>query len=347
MDRILSPCGERLGSDLGPEVRRGFTLVELLVVITIIGILVSMLLPAVNQIREAGRQTQCKSNLRQLGVAMDAYHTKHGSLPVGAWYMGVTEGTVWHLVEYGWTALHMILPYIEQQAMYREFNFTPKKTRDTQSYPYVPGSNPRITAQSFRIPVFVCPSDSARGIRPGTTVALSNYVASAGCTNVSTVGDTNRPCKCSHSYNAFYPKPSPRLPGPFRVHNLSLAERRPAISYAMIRDGQSNTIMMGEVRQGCSPHIEAGWVSSTNGCAIISTQIPINDDTCQGVDACQSNGCRSEYNYSTSIGFKGAHPGGAHFLMCDGSVHLLSESIDHQMYQYLGACDDGWPTRIP
>jgi prepilin-type N-terminal cleavage/methylation domain-containing protein/prepilin-type processing-associated H-X9-DG protein len=348
MHGILPPCAKRLGSDAPAELRRGFTLVELLVVITIIGILVSMLLPAVNQVREAGRQAQCKNNLRQLGVAMDAYHTKAGSLPMGAWYNGVTEGKTWHLTEYGWTALVYALPYIEQQSVYGAFDLKPKNTRDSQSYPYVPGSNPRISTLSFRIPTFVCPSDSARGIRPGTTYALSNYVASAGATQVSTTGDTSRPCTCNQPYNVFYPKlPSPRFPGPFRVHNFPQADRRPAITYAMIRDGQSNTIMMGEVRQGCNPHIEGGWVSSTNGCAIISTMIPINYDTCQGVDACSSDGCKSEYNYSTSIGFKAAHPGGVNFVMCDGSVHFFSESIDHQTYQYLGACDDGRPAVPP
>jgi prepilin-type N-terminal cleavage/methylation domain-containing protein/prepilin-type processing-associated H-X9-DG protein len=328
-------------------VRRGFTLVEMLVVITIIGILVSMLLPAVNQVREAGRQTSCKNNLRQIALAMDSYNTKNGSLPYGEWYDAVTEGKTWHQTEYNWNCLVLILPFIDQMSLYSAFEFTPKKVRDREDYPVVPGSNPRITAQSFRISMYVCPSDSSHGVRPGTTIALNSYVGSAGSVTVSATGDSTRPCLCSQPYNTYYPKPSPKLPGPFRVHRTSLAANRPATTYAMIRDGLSNTIMLGEMRYGCSPYAESAWCRSINGSGIVSTIIPINADTCEGVEICSQDGCKSRYNYSMSMGFGGWHPGGANFAMCDQSVHFLSEGIDHQMYQYLGACNDGQPTRVP
>jgi prepilin-type N-terminal cleavage/methylation domain-containing protein/prepilin-type processing-associated H-X9-DG protein len=338
MDRTASP-------------RPGFTLVELLVVITIIGILVSMLLPAVNQVREAGRSTTCKSNMRQLAMAMDLYHAKRGSLPMGAWYSSTGSNENWKLTGFGWTALHLILPYIDQEAIYNAFSFTPRQgdsNAQQNAIPIIPGSNPRRSVKTFVVPNFVCPSDQSRGVVPGSTTALSNYVGSAGATAVSAVGAYN--CKCSQPYNVYVPKnPSPKVSGPFRVHNdTSTWYRRPAVSYPMIRDGQANTILMGEIRYGCSPHIGGGWAVSTNGCGIISTIIPINVYTCEPFQSCQSGDpCKSLNNYSLSVGFKAAHPGGANFSMCDGSVHFLSEGIDHQMYQYLGACDDMQPTRIP
>jgi prepilin-type N-terminal cleavage/methylation domain-containing protein/prepilin-type processing-associated H-X9-DG protein len=346
MDRILSPCPGRLGRGAAGRRRCGFTLVELLVVITIIGILMSMLLPAVNQVREAGRQSQCKNNLRQLALGMDMYHDKRGSLPYGAWYSAEGSDQNWHLTGYSWSAIHLILPYIGQEAIYNCFKYTPYTGPDWYNkVPNVPGSSPAKNIRSFLIPTFVCPSDSVRGVIPGSTITLSNYVGSAGSVGASVEGAYN--CKCPQAFNAYLPKnPSARLPGPFRVHNDTLPyQRRPATSYQMIRDGQSNTIMLGEIRYGCSPHIGAGWVYPCNGCGIITTILPINTDTC--LSTCTGDPCKAMGNYSLSVGFKAAHPGGANFAMCDGSVHLFSESIDHQLYQYLGACDDGHPARVP
>src|SRR5947209_10191645 len=134
---------------------RGFTLVELLVVIAIIGVLVALLLPAVQAAREAARRMSCSSNLRQLGLAMHSYHDTHKILPytTAAWGpSGVTNS----VDNRGWSWNSFILPYIEQQAMYSQINFGD----------FVPVGNNRLLIRN-PIPIAVCPSDGKmKRVRP-------------------------------------------------------------------------------------------------------------------------------------------------------------------------------------
>jgi prepilin-type processing-associated H-X9-DG protein len=110
-----------------------------------------------------------------------------------------------------------------------------------------------------------------------------------------------------------------------------------------ITDGVSNTIFVGEVRPACSEHARAGWAMTNNGNGYCTTLIPINYDTC---DDEATDLCHRPFNWTTEVGFKSAHPGGAQFLFGDGSVHFLGEEIDHQGYQYLGAKGDGNSTPV-
>jgi prepilin-type processing-associated H-X9-DG protein len=106
-----------------------------------------------------------------------------------------------------------------------------------------------------------------------------------------------------------------------------------------IVDGLSNTIFFGEVRPACSEHARNGWLHSNNGNGYCTTIVPINYDTCResGPDP-----CRLYCNWNAEVGFKSLHPGGAHFLLGDGSVRLLKDQIAHQTtYQYLGGKSDG------
>ena len=101
----------------------------------------------------------------------------------------------------------------------------------------------------------------------------------------------------------------------------------------------SKTIFFGEVRPQCSQHVRGGWVASNNGNGYCTTLIPINFDTCNDR---APDPCHRSCNSNTEVGFKSNHPGGANFLIGDGSVQFLEEAIDHQMYQYLGAMNDGY-----
>ena len=107
---------------------------------------------------------------------------------------------------------------------------------------------------------------------------------------------------------------------------------------SQITDGLSKTIFMGEVRVPCSVHAQAGWAFTNNGNGYCTTLIPINYDTCTDT---APDPCHRSCTWNTDVGFKSAHPGGAQFLFGDGSVRLLQDAIDLQMYQYLGAKADG------
>jgi hypothetical protein len=110
-----------------------------------------------------------------------------------------------------------------------------------------------------------------------------------------------------------------------------------------ITDGLSKTIFVGEVRVGCSEHAQAGWAWTKNGNGYCSTLIPINYDTC---DENAPDPCHRPKSWNTGVGFKSAHSGGAEFVFGDGAVHFLNESIDMQLYQYLGAKADGFPVSL-
>lgn len=299
--------------------RRGFTLVELLVVIAIIGILIALLLPAVQSAREAARRMQCQNNLKQLGLALHNYHDTHDTFPPGAFWYNNAENRGSILIQ--------LLPFIEQQNLYNQFDFT--KNVDSQT-----------ALLGSIIPTYVCPSDNNRGLRNGA--AIHNYAASAG----PTPHIDNSSCKCASgaSFNTFtlvVPTSKyggdPDFAGPFY-------RRGKPTTMQDCRDGLSNTIYFGEVRRDCSNHIRQGWMRSNNGNGLVATQVPINFPSC---DDDATDPCNRPCNWSTELAFKSAHGGGAQFVLGDGSVHYFSENIDHNVYQLLGAKADGKSFTMP
>lgn len=328
-------------SVVSPE-SNGFTLVELLVVIAIIGVLVSLLLPAVQSAREAARRSQCMNNLKQFGLGIANYELSKGHLPAGAqvdWLVpDITQ--VWR----GGSILITLLPYMEQQALFDSFDLSRDATEDPIAQLLPDGTPIRSTI----VAGYICPSDSSYD---GSNLneneaAVHNYAASCG---PSDQGGSPSECHCSEywdvestlgieSFGGYGPRTEPA--GPFSRHPAP-----PEISLQSIEDGLSNTIFFGEVLPECSSHNGVGWAGTNNGQGFTNTQPPINYDTCRTERTAPA--CNRKCNFITDQGFKSRHPGGAQFLLGDGSVHFLDEAIDYATYQYLGARLDGQVVSLP
>lgn len=323
------------------KTKNAFTLVELLVVITIIGVLIALLLPAVQAAREAARRMQCGNNLRQIALATLNYEQTHKVLPAGAYmktyavYRSMYKGSI----------LVRLLPYIEQQAIYDAYDFNGRPSEDGSIEGWTfPGTD--VPIRTTVIATYVCPSDDHPPTLDvpitdcdlggeGQTTALHNYSASGGRNLLSDCSA----CACSLSFLQYgepgtkYIDPGPYA-GPFNRVGVCM-------SMADITDGPSNTIFFGEVRPLWSLHVSLGWEHSGNACGFTSTIIPINFDTSVRSWTGPPDACNRYCNWETENGFKSAHPGGINVAAGDGSVHWLSETIDMWAYQWLGGKADG------
>lgn len=307
--------------------RRAFTLVELLVVIAIIGILVALLLPAVQSAREASRRAQCTNNLKQIGLAIHNYHDSLNVLPPGAFWFGAST-------ENRGSVLVHLLPYVEQQNVYDMFDFknnTP--VVDSQTQP-----NGQLIA-ALRIAPYQCPSDNEKTNSAGRP--CHSYAANSG----SGKRTNNGSCACStlngvtvHDvWNAYALSPNYDYPtGPF-----SRYPPHQRLTFADVKDGLSSTLFFGEVRQKCSAHVQGGWIASNNANGLVGTVIPINFNTCKGPTA---NACERNCNWYVELGFKSLHPGGVNFALGDGSVNFVRQNVDHRLYQNWGSISDGQAT---
>jgi prepilin-type N-terminal cleavage/methylation domain-containing protein/prepilin-type processing-associated H-X9-DG protein len=346
------------------KARRAFTLVELLVVITIIGILIALLLPAVQAAREAARRLQCGNNLKQLGVALHNYHAAVGQFPCNINHV-ITYKERWN--DRDWAShLVLLMPYLEQQGFYDSLNFSLNVRPADQTI----GDK---KADQHVVPALVCPSDTARGYL--NDLATTNYAASigsqimqsgSGCNMASIVGtggaefDPDDDGEDWFGFTAVDPECNWAGPGNIRSDcpypeqvSGPFARSTWAASIAEIRDGTSNTIAMGEVRAWCSGYLyRKGWMRSDG--LWFATTAPINFPTCPGEDDVPADsdwggsGCHNKENsWNTNMGFKSRHPGGAQFVFCDGSVHFLAETINHTLYQALGDRRDGEVVSVP
>jgi prepilin-type N-terminal cleavage/methylation domain-containing protein/prepilin-type processing-associated H-X9-DG protein len=355
----------------GPCRRRGFTLIELLVVIGIIAVLIGLLLPAVQKVRESAARLKCQSNLKQIGLALHGFHDAVGFLPPGL----ATEGNNQDCYHTGFTYL---LPYLEQGNVYQLYNF------DRQWYD---GAN--YTAVEQQVPVFFCPSNRTSGTIDLTPfieqwgapmppfVGACDYVLCKGANACLWTDTSGIPPEARGLFNEvqYGSVVYPRGGGPW----VPIPQQ--SVRLTSITDGLSNTIAVGEAAGGNSLYVVAdvnnlsqpavepfvngpakmdqAWGAASvgdyqhpwyAGILAVTAQIgfgpnpmdePMNRrpgmPTILGGDPTGSNAG----GLDRVSGFRSLHTSGCNFLFADGSVHFLNQSIDPYTYRALSTYGGG------
>lgn len=302
--------------------RIGFTLIELLVVIAIIAILIALLVPAVQKVREAAARSQCQNNLKQLGLAVHGYHDVYKMLPQNA------SPNTYGYDDNGksWSWLSQILPYIEQNALYNQgsLNLTPSQR---------PTFNTAKVVHSSQVPVFLCPADSSSQ-KKSTDRANGSTSEGCGSTNYKGVAGSNW---CWGTYtNTGLSGDCNGLDNGDGIFFRS--DDRRTMTLLGIRDGTSNTFMIGEDIMEMDTH--CGWPRSnyaTGTCAI-----PLNNALLPG-----QPGFNQPWNWPEVYSFRSLHTNGANFCLADGTVRFVSQTIDLPTYRALATIKGQESVQLP
>jgi prepilin-type N-terminal cleavage/methylation domain-containing protein/prepilin-type processing-associated H-X9-DG protein len=298
--------------------RRAFTLVELLVVIAIIAVLVALLLPAAQKVREAANRAKCLSHLKQWGLAMHMYHDNNGRLPYA--HQGNSHSYV-----------VLLWPYLEMGNLYKAYSLTANYTDPPNCINGTldgPVSKPA--------PLYTCPSNMIANpiLTDQCPRAKGNYVLNFG--------------PYPERVDPNWPNPPPAANSPFGfVGYVASVPNRRTTRFLEMTDGLSSTMLMSEIK---THHLSntvrdrrGDFLATLRGCGIFNTVNTPN----AGIDrcgACQNTpalGMPSQGGDPQIISARSFHPGGVNALLADGSVHFVSDGIALKTWQDLSTMDDG------
>jgi len=326
--------------------RPAFTLVELLVVIAIIGILIALLLPAVQAAREAARRMQCNNNLKQLGLALHNYHDSFDCFPPGWIVFRNAQGKVIQdRPVWGWGTF--LLPFLEQKTLYDFMDVSQNELADLLDTT-LPDYDPRLLKSPLG--TFICPSGKSERLNPnrkieGVDVSTSNYLGCAGFSRI------NRDWVNANEE-------------PYANSGMFFGATNKSVRFRDITDGTSNVFAVGERNRDCYAGVWCGEEEAeAYGDAVTAfVSYKINQPGYVTVGGTLQPLCQRA--------FASSHPDGANFLFCDGSARFVRQSIgflippdidpdgkedindpaEYQnkcqymgIFQYLGMREDGFP----
>lgn len=333
---------------------RGFTLVELLVVIAIIGILVALLLPAIQAAREAARRTQCNNNMKNIAVAMHNYHDTHGVLPSGTIDAASSASTMAahqnRLLNH--TGHMLLLPFIEQQALHDEINFNIASSGYIDNAGPVVGGWPNSNTPLMKtlLPAYLCPSDRGdeRGIQRRTDA--QNYIADGQRhTNyLLCAGGHGTGWPDHHTWQTYGESKSHLPDGRKSIRYRGAFGHNGAARFRDFIDGQSNTIVLCETTIANRRHTayENFWGGYRRHNTFACNHPNLNPNHVNN-RRYHINGrfsaTDSRHHVNVTASF---HPGGAHYAFGDGSVSFLAEEMDHSTYAILTRLASGEPDSI-
>ncbi len=285
---------------------KAFTLIELLVVIAIIGVLIALLLPAVQKVREAANQTTCKNNLKQLGLAMQNYYATHNAFPPGAQTKQPSPA-----IQHGWATF--ILPQLEQEPLHSRYKWDLDWKSAVETPPNSGISNLNVVKEALKMTQ--CPSAPSLRTDPITGAAASDYAPMFGI------------------HNSILPLLPPPKPTVLEGILVPVGFPSPKIRISDINDGASNTLTLVEVAarpevwtlkglQSTTGGLNPGWGDPASGMLLHSANTNSNPPTSPG--SCAVN-CANYLSPDAEV--FALHPGGAICAFADGSVRFINASV--------------------
>jgi len=295
------------------QTRQGFTLIELLVVIAIIAVLIGLLLPAVQKVREAASRMKCQNNMKQLGIALHSYHDANNRLP--------SDSGPFCSGDKRWSWISQILPYMELGSLYQQLTFSERPTHALNT-PYTKTTYPNFVCpsnrfqQQLRAEEWFSNSTANELAQTDYALVIGDYINSTGAGATPAYGNVG----CNVEVRG------------------AMGRKGLSSNFLQIRDGLSNTFLIGEGIGYLSTCMSWPYQSFGTTAHPINymQQTLINDPPYPGNE-----------HYDEATGFRSFHTGGANFLLGDGSVVFVRESVDETIYRAYASKAGGETAQLP